>query len=262
MDKTKIAGLLIVLAVIVGFLVLTFDKKQNQESVPTTSMSTKEVLDGQAKKLEVKPELRDSIYTDWLENDNTVVPLTGQQFFMGTVNSNGIKAYNKIKDTDNITFQTMQPVENRSDSYFSSIGFTKNAMNTLRTGTTPIRTQFIGYEKDTMKCVIRLDEHTDPFGNFFCGKVDTAQIALQKEMGNMLPYSFSKNNMSSFRVQKIEGNFAIGSYSEPITGYTWIAKKDGTTWKVIWKATEIASCSDMERLGVPKSIYGDCYSPS
>jgi hypothetical protein len=262
MDKTKLAGLLIVLAVIVGYLVLTFDKKQSQESTSTASLTTKTVLDGLAQKLEVKPELRASIYTDWLENDNTVVPLTGQQFFMGTVTITDIEQYNNIKDINDVTVANLMPIVTSADAYFSSIGFSKSKSNTNSLGSPPVKFQTLGYENNDMKCVIRLDEQTDPFGNFFCGKVDKAQMTLQKEMGTMLPYKLTKDGISSLRVQKIEGDYAIGTYSEAYSGYTWMAKKDGNTWKILWKSNDIAPCADMERLGIPKSIYGDCYSPS
>jgi len=261
MDRKKLAIFVIILTVIVGFLVMTFDKKTNKASTTNSSITTKSALDGLAQKLEIKPELRDSIYVDWIEDDNSVAPLTGQTFFMGTVNINGIGQYKQVTNIENVTFDTLQPIVSTSDTYFSSIGFTKNTTNTRKAGIDPAPYETAGYENDTMKCVIRLDEHTDPFGNFFCGKVDESQIALQKQMGNMLPYKVTKGGVASLRVQKIEGDYAIGTYSEAFTGYTWMAKRDGTTWKILWKSNDIAPCADMERLGIPKSIYGSCYTP-
>lgn len=262
MDKTKIAALLVILAVIVGVLVISFDRQQNnQKTTKQSPESTSEILHGLAKNLEVKPELRDSIYVDWIEEDNTVVPLTGKQFIIGTVDINGIGKYKAISDIEQTTFEAMQPVVQTANTFFTSQGFAEDPQNTRTYRLDPAPYKTFGYQHNDMRCLVRLDAQTDPFGSFFCGTVDTTQIDLQKQMGSMLPYKVTKDGISSLRVQKIENNYAIGTYSEAFTGYTWMAKKEADSWKILWKSNDIAPCADMQRLGIPQSIYGNCYTP-
>lgn len=262
MNMTKIATLFVILAIIVGVLVIAFDSKQSKTKTPKQDPPTASTtLSNLAKQLAVKPEIRDSIYIDWIEEKNTVVPLSGKQFIIGTVDINGIGKYKGISDIENTTFTTMQPIGLTTDTFFTSNGFTSNTQNTKTYELEPAPYKTAGYENGDMKCLIRLDERTDPFGSFFCGTVDGTQIDLQKQMGSMLSYKATKDGITSFRVQKIEADYAIGTYSEAFTGYTWMAKKDGKAWKILWKSNDIAPCVDMERLGIPKSIYGNCYTP-
>ena len=262
MDKTKIAWLFVILAIVVGITVIAFDKKQNQSATQNIEPATPQpTLAGLEKALSVTQDLQDSLYIDWVDDKNTVVPLSGKQFFLGTVDIKGKERYKDIANIDTINFDTLQAVEKPTNAYFTAKGFTKNSKNTKVYPLESSSYETIGYEKGDLKCLVRLDETTDPFGNFFCGTVDTAQIDLQKQMGALLPYKITKTGITSFRVQKIEDNYAIGTASETYTGYTWMAKKTGNAWKILWKSNDIAPCADMVRLGIPKSIYGNCYSP-
>lgn len=225
------------------------------------------ILSGLAEALELKPELRDYMYMDWLDENKQPLPLTGSQFIVGTVNINGIGKYKAIPENDlaKITLTNLSPLLTTADTYFIGQGFTKNSLNTRIISDPPIQTAFYGYEKGQLKCVIRIDEQTDPFGNFVCGTIDTQQEALQNEFRSL--FTGAKANMdgitiTSYRVQKVEGNFALGSANGNIMGYTWMAKKVNGTWQIVWRGNDIALCSEMIKQGIPKSIYGNCYDPS
>ena len=261
MNIFKAVGLLIFLAVVLGLLIFNFDKETTKKTTSAlVTLPPNEILKGLATELGVKSDIRQSIYFDWIEG-NTLIPLTGEQFIVGTVDIKNLKEYDRLQDIESITFSALQPIESAADAYLQSLGFRKNLPNTITLESNP-SFKFVGLENADTKCIIRLDEHTDPFATFFCGRLDTSQVALQKQMGNILPYELTPEGIESFRVQKIEGDFAIGTASQTYTGYTWIAKRADGKWQVIWQQNDIALCSDMERLGIPKSIYGECSSES
>jgi hypothetical protein len=262
MDKSRLIAFFVILAIIVGILVISYDRRQNTTPATTTGLtSASDTLVGLAKELAVTPQLRDSMYVDWIDEKNNIVPLTGKQFIIGTVDVKGIKKYKDIKDIENTTFATLRPLEQATNAFFTANGFSANTQNSKQYGIEPAPYKTLGFENGNLKCLVRFDERTDPFGSFFCGSIDTAQINLQKQMGNMLPYQATKEGITSLRVQKIENNFATGTYSEAFTGYTWMAKKEAGKWNILWKSNDIAPCADMERLGIPQSIYGNCYTP-
>src|SRR5690606_11506527 len=116
------------------------------------------------------------------------------------------------------------------------------------------KTAYYGYEKDDLKCVIRIDELTDPFGNFVCGTVDIAQEDRQLEFSSLFKNTKASEDsgeqITSFRVSKIESGYALGSANGNYFGYTWMAKKENEDWKIVWRGTEIATCSDMEKYDI------------
>ena len=108
-----------------------------------------------------------------------------------------------------------------------------------------------------MKCLIKIDELSDPFGNFFCGKIDEDQRLLQEEFSSL--FAGNKDQIVSYRVKKIDEVFAVGSANYIYTGFMWIAKNIDGEWQIISRGQDIPFCSDMEKYEVPKSIYETCY---
>ena len=270
--------LIITAVVILGFLLIGAylllsrpdQSQQTQQTGPTTTTATTDaseetiLLTGLSQALELKPELRDYMYMDWISENNQILPLTGSQFIVGTFNITGIAKYNTIpKDASKITVKTLAPLLTTADAYFMNQGFAKNTVNTRTVQADQLQIAFTGYEKGPMKCVIRIDEESDPFGNFVCGTIDTQQQALQNEFRPL--FTGTKANLdgiaiTSFRVQKIEDNFALGSANGYILGYTWMAENKNGAWQIVWHGNEIALCSDMQKLGIPQPIYGNCYN--
>ena len=268
MRKLIIIALIILFALGAYLLLSRLDQTKRSDAVSQTSQAStaedKQLLEGLAERLELKPEFRDYMYMDWISENKNPLPLTGMQFIVGTVNINGIGKYNNIPQNDltKITLKNLSPLLLTTETYFTEQGFTKSAANTRTIENPPIQTAFFGYEKDQVKCVIRIDEQTDPFGNFVCGTVDTKQEALQKEFRSLFFGQKAQTDdivITSFRVQKVENNFALGSATGDFGGYTWIAKKTNNTWQVVYRSNDIAPCSTMQKLGIPKSIYGNCY---
>lgn len=256
--KQLVVGLVILLVLLAGYIFLS--SNTNSPSVgKKLQVSDKQLLEGIAAKLEIKPQIQEYRYFDWIDNDNTRLPLIGQSFFVGTVDTNGIGKYQKFTDITQVTPDALKPIQEATTDYLTSLDFSQNAKNTRVTGLSPSQSLFSGYEDGETKCVIRLDVQTDPFGNFFCGKVDRDQLAKQQDFKQMFEELTAKEGNLSFRVDKTEGDFALGSATGDFMGYVWMAKKTGGQWDVVWRGNEIALCSDMTRLGIPQSIYGNCY---
>lgn len=225
-------------------------------------------LEGLQAELGVEGSFQDTIYWDWIDGDGTLLPLTGKQFLLGTVDTNGIGKYGKFtsEDLSKINNKFFKSIITTTDNYYSSIKFVESEENQRKTVNDPLNETFRGFERGQVKCLMRLTPQSDPFGYFFCGTVDTEQIKLQKQLP-LFSTKYNPKKPSLFRVDFVKEPFARGSYSEAIEGYVFIAKKtDGKPrsnrggWSIIWKGNEIALCSEMERHEIPKSVYGSCYA--
>lgn len=264
----------LLILIIIGFVMLTgtgFFLTRGRRAVPPTpttrttpTIEPKQLLAGLAEAIGVTPELRDSPYWSWVDEDENIIPLHGTEFFIGTVNINGIGRYGEIPDNDisQVTFEYLQPIMTVSDRFFTQQGFGKNVLNT-NTKPDKILGQFwTGYGHGSIKCIAELSTHTDPFGRFFCGTIDENQLTLQKEFRTLFPLKYTPGEKPGLlHIEKVVGDFAVGNYAEGAGpgGYTFMAKKVDGQWTVPWKGQDIASCNDMVQYGIPQEIYGQCW---
>lgn len=222
-------------------------------------------VQGLAKALEVKPEIRDSIYIDWKMTNGNTVPLTSKQIILGTTDINGLGKYGNFTTDDigkiDITFLT--PLANAIKRYYEGLGFVQSIGNTSQTPNDlwAIR---LGYEKDGLYCISNLAQMSDPFAYLSCGTIDTDQQVKQKELKSVYQEALAKDAGTDvsiiFRVNAISGDFANGSVSS-IGGYQWIAKKTDGIWKTVWSGNDMPLCSEMEKISIPEAMYPGCYDP-
>ena len=218
-------------------------------------------LEGLQSELSVTGTLQETMYWDWIDENNKLLPLTGKQFLLGTTDTDDIGKYGKIssKNLTKINNKFFAPLLITSSDYYEQSKFVENEMNQRKNMRDELNETFRGFEKNKIKCMIRLTPQSDPYGYFFCGTIDEKQIKLQKQLSSLFSTTYNPKKYYSYRIEKINEPFARGSVSESVEGYVFIAKKTDGRWKIIWKGNEIALCSEMERLSIPKSIYESCY---
>lgn len=227
----------------------------------TPSVTPTTLLTGLLTDLSIQSDITLYNYRDWL-SDDTPLPLTGEQILFMTNNlpnnsSNGGFIKN---DLDTITTANLQPLITRVRDYFLSQDFIENKENTRVIKSDAMVISYYGFEKNELKCILEIDEKTDPFGNVVCGVIDTKQAEEQKAFIPVLIGSdYYGDTITSFRIEKAEASFARGTANGTFSGYTWMAKNINGTWKIVWRGQEIPLCSEMERLGIPQAIYESCY---
>lgn len=256
----KIVILAAFTAIFAGLSILFVFKKPVYSPQPTSS----ELLQQFEQNLGITEELQDYIYLDWINENKTLSPLNGKLFYISSFYTKDMNDF-KILNQENLqgtTFENLEFLKEENDLFFAQRGFKKNTLNTRLTGEPPGRTEWIAYEKDSLKCVTRLNEFTDPYASIFCGTLDISQEKLQQPFLSLFDYSYKPNTTSSFRVNKLEDNFAAGTETQEYTGNAWIAKKTNDAWTIVWTGQEAPSCNEMKRLEIPQSIYGDCYTPN
>lgn len=259
-SQKKMLPLLFVLVgmlAVLGFFKISSVFKMDTKNAPEAETK---MLTGLAQVLDIQPEIRDAIYWDWIQDEKRL-PLTGKEFIMGTVNINGIGQYKKLagQDLDQVTFENLKPIQGTTNAYFKSKGFKTSKQNNRMTDIEVSNTEYTGFEKGEMKCLYRLSETTDPFGSFFCGKIDQTQLDQQTQFLPMFQNEFDQDAFAGFRVDRIEGKYATGAFYNSSMGYQWIAEKEPNGWKMVWNGNEPPLCSKIEPMGIPKSIYGMCY---
>lgn len=247
------------LILIVGgaiFFAKTYEPPTTEEYIQRSDR----YLEDLAWELGVEAQLQETMYWDWIDENNNLLPLTGNQFLIGTVNVNGIGKYGKIKSDslEKINDKFFKPILATSDEFFADERFYADKRNSRVGVDNPLHETYRGFEKGPIKCLLRLTAQSDPFGYFFCGVVDEEEMELQQQFSSLFSTKYNPKKPSLFRVDLIKEPFARGNFSEAILGYVWIAKKENDEWKIIWKGNEIALCSEMERLEIPKSIYQNC----
>lgn len=213
------------------------------------------VLKGLEKQLKAKSEIRKTEYVDWIFTDSKSVPLKSWQFVLLTKDF-GLSSDELMK----VDAKFLETFVEKVTKYYQGKGFSLSEQNTSFIPN-DLWLISLGFEKDGVYCVNNFAKQSDPFAYLSCGTFDLKQEKLQKELNSV--YEGTKKEVTGpvpliFRVQKMEGGFAIGSASS-VGGWMWIAKKESDRWQVVWSGQDIASCLDMEKYGVPKSIYGSCY---
>lgn len=218
-------------------------------------------LEGLQAELGVTGTFQETIYWDWIDDNGTLLPLTGKQFLLGTVDTNGIGKYGNVS-SDNLTKinkKFFRPIITTTDEYFSDSKFVISEINKRKTMKDELNEEFGGYERNSIKCLFRLTPQSDPYGYFFCGIVDEGQIKLQQQLSPLFSTHYNPKKYYSFRVDMIDLPYARGNYSEIIEGYVFIAKKTEEKWQLIWKGNEAPLCTTMQELAIPKKIYLSCY---
>lgn len=239
---------------------ISFIKAAPSEKVE--NKNTTVLLQGLEKNLDFKTPIQEYNYFDWINDDGILLPLKGNAFWAGTSNMADSQKGKVMQDDITLINESfLKPMQASTTKYFEQEGFKLSPQNTFVYQKDVFVQLRSGYEAGATKCVAMLYQTTDPFGRFFCGEIDQQQIKLQKDFIPLFGNTMRSADPLSFRVDKVGGNFARGSASDPIMGYVWIAKKIDGKWKVVWKANEIGLCSDMKKYDIPKSIYDSCYTP-
>lgn len=246
--------LLLIAAAVLALLFYIFNFKATPANQELTLKNLGEAL-------QVTTDIRNYNYTDWLNENNEQLPLTGKLFWAGTSNIKDAVEGKKVGDNISlINSEFLDRYAIKTQKFFNENGFRQSAQNTFTYKQDVFVMRRLGFERGNMKCVVTLNQTTDPFGGFSCGTIDYKQIDLQKQLTPPFNLTYNPKAPLSFRVDMIKDNFSRGTASDPILGYVWFAKKTDGNWRVIWKGEEIPVCSQMKKLGVPKSIYDSCYA--
>lgn len=217
-------------------------------------------LEDWANSIGVEAKIHGSTYWDWIDEDGTLLPLTGNEFYLGTLDVNGIGQYGTVSSQhlEKVTAKFFQPLLEDTASYFEKSRFVADSTNDRKNDKDPTRSIRRGYQHGKLYCLLRLTPQSDPFGALFCGTIDEKQQRLQKKVRGLFTTKYNAKHFASFRVTKIDRDFALGVDLEDTGGYTWIAKKSDDAWKILWKGQDIPLCSMMEENSIPKSIYLTC----
>ncbi len=254
-----IVGMVLLLAIWYFLFVRKVEAPKEIESQVKFETTTLQEL---AKTLGVKVEIRDSGYVDWT-SDGKQIPLTSQQIILGTNGANGIGKYGDFTTDElmKVDSSFIDPLASKIKKYYLSKGFKESSENT-NSKPNDLWFKNLGFVKDDVYCVNNLAIHSDPFAYLSCGTIDQKQLGYQTQFGSIYKHAQSQTSGPVpliFRVQKVDGDFAIGSASS-IGGWTWIAKRTSGKWNVVWEGQDIAICSDMQKYRVPKSIYASCFN--
>lgn len=254
-----ILSFLFILLVFAGawYFAVTYKPPTTQDYVDRAAAN----LEDWAAELGIEAKTRESTYWDFIDEDNTILPLTGNEFIIGTTDANGIGKYGDI-DTDHLeklNNKFFKPLLDDSKKYFKDSGFIEDNKNSRYKKNDPTRSIHKAFQRGKIYCLFHLTPQSDPFGSFFCGVIDEKQITLQKKVKGLFPTTYNPKNFLAFRVTKIEKDFALGITMDNIQGYTWIAKEENDKWTILWEGQEIPLCSVMNEKSIPKSIYLKCY---
>lgn len=186
----------------------------------------------------------------WIGQDGSLIPLKGFSFDVGQDN------VTLVPSGGVYTIAQLLPIEKVTQKYFQMVGYQIDLTNTLagKSFTFSNYNRF-GFTKGDMKCVIHITASQDPFGNFFCGTIDTKQYALQQPFYSLFNHKFeSKNGVivdKGLSNVSVDGIFAQGQ----IPGSAWIAKNINGNWQIIWSGQQGPSCSLLKQYQVPTSFF-------
>src|SRR3989344_6962319 len=89
-----ILSFLFILLVFVGawYFAVTYKPPTTQDYIDRSTID----LEDWAAGLGVEAKTRESAYWDFIDEDNTMLPLTGNEFIIGTTDANGIGQYGEV----------------------------------------------------------------------------------------------------------------------------------------------------------------------
>lgn len=253
--------ILVVIIVVVFLLVVIQYRQPNQSITPSQTVTVGQTLQDLQTALHTDASPSATGDWDWIQANGTHLPLTGKSIGLSTKAQNGLGTYGDVTGDDpaKITKQFITDLSSTMQTFFLNHGFSKGTANNSN-GFTEMGTVREGYSNGDIKCITSLTAQSIPFGYVTCGTVDQRQLALQKDFSSLIQQTKTESLSYTFRVQKVEGNFALG-YVGDIAGYQWIAKKTNGTWAIIAKTPDLFPCVAMQKYSVPKTLYGNCYTP-
>lgn len=230
----------------------------------SSSQEEKMILSNLSKDLKTDAVPRDYNYDDWVLKNDGRAPLKGQQIILGTNGTNGVGKYGDFTSDDlsRVDNKFLTSLQGKISNYFESQGFKQNSKNT-DTKAGEIYFSTLAFQKGNEMCLSHVAKNSDPFDYITCGEIDRNQLQLQDELLDVFEEQKSKNpddKKLSFRVEKVDGDFATGAVYN-MGGYQWIAKKKDNKWTTIWSGQDFPLCSEMEKFEVTSSMYPGCYNP-
>lgn len=262
-------NLLIALCSVVVFLFLSsaaylYYQNQQLKGVPLQKIDTsyKNVIVALKAALPLKTdEIKNSTF-EWVITFKKLIPMTGQSFSSkGATDKDGIKM-----------------IESTINPFFTSLGFTKNDINTANTldSESSLARLSYGFSRDDVNCLIVMTQGFPSDWYFACGKVDDPKEKLRKEFTAIFDAKDAKDSKGAvvlgpddtrvITVEKVLGNYATGrddGYSKGVylpSGAFWIAVKTNEQWQIIGNGQDYFPCSTIDLYKVPIEIYKNCYS--
>ncbi len=221
---------------------------------PSDSQSLQATLTSLQQALSIRSSFQERKSIDWIDDNSQTVPLKGWSFGAGLETNTYMGKYGIFANINEISQTSLQPLQTATENFFTKNGFVVNPMNNKKNP----RNIYYGYTMKDMKCLITLSPQTDPFGDFFCGIIDTEELAWRKEL---VPVINPKNDpMLQVHVSKLIGNYASGTVGSYGGGAVWYAVKVDGSWKEVWTGQNVISCKPVQQYNIPKEIYGETCS--
>ncbi len=247
---------IVVIGIFVGLIVVVLlgkyysGKSKTSLSSVSNSQSAQTILQSLQQSISTSAPIRVSMSTDWVDDNNQIVPLKGWSFGVGTAENTYIGKYGSFSDINEITETSLQPLKSAAESFVVRNGF---AISSLNKRSNPLTTSY-GYASADIKCLVSLSPQSNPFGDFFCGTIDNQELGWRKEL---VPVINPKNDPSVLvSVTKLAGNYAIGSVGGYASGSAWYAVRVDGLWKEVWEGQNIISCKPVKQYTIPKDMYG------
>lgn len=201
----------------------------------------------------------------WIaQNDaNIWIPATGSVQFSLEVPTNEPLSIEQIYNQ-----KSVQQFVATAQKEFESRGYHKNALNSSKSiNDDKFYDYVIAYEKGTEVCTISIN----PDGNLKESNAETVYYSTTVSCSDQFQKSFDEQNPiiqaldvkdSIVEVTKHDGDFYYIQQHYRRSGNYIIAKKSGNSYKEIFAGQDYPPCSVMEKNGVPKNLYGECYTSS
>lgn len=258
--KSPIVIFAVILLLVVGLLVYYFGlfKTSSSPAVTTTISPTvnpvtvspdiKETLTALEKDLQVTAPITARKNVSWFTKKQ-IIPLTGQGFLLGTFANAYVGKYGNLGEGNlqAVTKVFLTPLITAAENSLIAQGFKKNN-----------EAESTYYTKGDLICLVNATLQVDPFGDFFCGRVDEEQAAWRKELAPVINPTNDSDIVVS--VDKLSGNFATGGIGAVRGGggAVWYAVKVNGSWKKVFTGQNSISCNVVKQYSMPKEIYGEC----
>lgn len=298
-----IVGVITVLILIIGLLgIMTLSSStKNQQPVakmakptPTSTpklinaniIEAKTVLTDFQKSLNTNSTLN-SNSSNWLLGNGKSNNLTGYGFSLAVTNSKEdnqiVDAYKtvpgSIDDQGNTIYdpelmlQIINELEEKSDGFFKSNGFTSNTLNSKKSSNLAVSTLdgtkqngisiTKAYEKNGVYCFTKLNQAIYTYATFYCGVTDEAKNQLQNTIGKDIQKDLNTTNDPDvvYNLGEVIGDFASGGVGSRngSGGKEFWAKKINDKWTAIYVTQNGGlPCSIAQKYDVPKEWTETC----